>query len=142
MVTDISEALAATTDYATQSANRTLQGIFGSRLFDTSKLILDLMYKGELPVEEYQRNIDIDEEFEFFDKALYNLKIAVSFDLAFSCLFLVILIGFLIVYRSIHQSWTMTKAVEKAKKKKLAKKKKKDREIADATKFVKTIQKL
>ena len=72
MVTDISEALAATTDYATQSANRTLQGIFGSRLFDTSKLILDLMYKGELPVEEYQKNIDIDEEFEFFDIGYFS----------------------------------------------------------------------
>ena len=46
LVTDISEALSLTTEIATEKANKTLQNVFGTKLFDTSKMIMNLMYNG------------------------------------------------------------------------------------------------
>merc|ERR1739848_693871 len=54
---DISEALSITTDLVSSQANKTLDGIFGTAggVFNTKKLIMNFMYKGEIPIPDLQK---------------------------------------------------------------------------------------
>lgn len=103
---DISEALSITTDFVSSQANKTLDGIFGTAggVFNTKKLIMNFMYKGEIPIPDLQKNIKLDEEVEFLDDSLSKLKKSIAFVLAVSMILNLILISFIYVIRSMKQS--------------------------------------
>ena len=62
------------------------------------------MYKGETPIPDLQKNIQLDEEVEFLDDSLSKLKKSIAFVLAVSMILNLILISFIYVIRSMKQS--------------------------------------
>ena len=62
------------------------------------------MYKGEIPIPDLQKNIQLDEEVEFLDDSLSILKKSIAFVLAASTILSLILISFIYVIRSMKQS--------------------------------------
>ena len=62
------------------------------------------MYKGEIPIPDLQKNIQLDEEVEFLDDSLSKLKKSIAFVLAVSMILNFILISFIYVIRSMKQS--------------------------------------
>lgn len=62
------------------------------------------MYKGEIPIPDLQKNIQLDEEVEFLDESLSKLKKSIAFVLAVSMILNLILISFIYVIRSMKQS--------------------------------------
>ena len=62
------------------------------------------MYKGEIPIPDLQKNIQLDEEVEFLDDSLSKLKKSIAFVLAVSMILNLILISFIYVIRSMKQS--------------------------------------
>ena len=83
-----------------------MDGIFGTAggVFNTKKLIMNFMYKGEIPIPDLQKNIQLDEEVEFLDDSLSKLKKSIAFVLAVSMILNLILISFIYVIRSMKQS--------------------------------------
>ena len=104
MSKDISEALSTAIDVASSQANKTLDGIFGAGVFVTKKLIMDFMYKGQMPIPNLQRNIKLEEEEKFLDDALYKLKNSIAVVLGFSLLINLILICIICLVPRMKQS--------------------------------------
>ena len=63
------------------------------------------MYKGEIPIADLQRNIELDEEVKFLDDGLYKLKKSIVVVLGFSLLINLILICIICLVRSMKQSF-------------------------------------
>ena len=56
------------------------------------------MFKGELPVNEYREETDVEEKFSLIDQIIENLKIVVSVDMTLSLTFTFFFLFLLIYY--------------------------------------------
>ena len=71
------------------------------------------MYKGEIPIADLQRNIELDEEVKFLDDGLYKLKKSIVVVLGFSLLINLILICIICLVRSMKQSFQEVKDLDR-----------------------------
>lgn len=124
MATDIFAALSASGKAVKDNANKTLHSIFGAESFNTTRIIMEFMYTGDLPVEFYLTDLDLDQTFGFLESALMNLKIVTYVSLGVNLFFNVCLLIIFLFYCMIRKSLKHADALEVSQSKKMAKKKK------------------
>ena len=75
MANDIFAAITVAEELVKKNANQTLQSFLGPDSFNTSKILIDMMYTGKLPIQWYLNSVDLDDEMKFLDKVLDNFQI-------------------------------------------------------------------
>ena len=116
---DILEALTQSLAIATEIAKDTLQQKNITKNFNGSEFV----FKGELPVNEYREETDVEEKFSLIDQLIENLKIVVSVDMTLSLTFTFFFLFLLIRLRNIRQNLKSAKSFQKKKHIKFAKNK-------------------
>ena len=114
---DILEALTQSLATATEIAKETLQQKNITKNFNGSEFV----FKGELPVNEYREETDVEEKFSLIDKVIENLKFVVSVDMTLSLTFTFFFLFLLIRLRNIRQNLKSAQSFQKKKQIKFAK---------------------
>ena len=94
MVKDIFAAFSATKTVVKTNAESTLGMILGPENFNVSRILLEMMYTGELPMQYYIENISIEKELEHLDQAIAVLRTGIFVNIGIN-LFLLVIIAFI-----------------------------------------------
>lgn len=121
MVQDILTDFSTAGELTRQNLNATMTKAFGADLFNTTNLLLKLMYVGDLPIQYYLSPVDIEDEFKLLDDVIFKLRSVTFVNLAINLMFIVINILLYLTYRTLNRSFTIlktneTKFVEKLKR--------------------------
>ena len=87
MANDIFAAITVAEQQVKQNANKTLQSFLGPDSLNTSKILIDMMYTGTLPIQWYLDGVDLDNEMAFLDRVLDNFQIIAILTLSVSMAF-------------------------------------------------------
>ena len=80
------------------NAEESLGKMFGEdTMFNYSRILIEMMYTGELPVQYYMENISIENEFEHLDRAIFVLRTGTFANMAIN-LFLLVITMFIITF--------------------------------------------
>ena len=112
LVQDIFAALSAAGEYTKSNFNATLNRVFGPEMFSTSKILIDLMYTGELPIQSYMESVDIEDEFAFLDESIALLRFFTFISLGLSLTFIFLGIVAFSSYKSFRTSFEKVKLAE------------------------------
>ena len=119
---DMFAAISISGEMVKTNANNTLQNIFGADNFNTTKILMSLMYTGDLPIENYLESLDIDEEFEYLDQALGNLRVVTLTSLGINLTFTFLGIFFMIFYCNLRRRMRKANELEEKIDKKMREK--------------------
>ena len=119
---DMFAAISISGEMVKTNANNTLQNIFGADNFNSTKILMSLMYTGDLPIENYLESLDIDEEFEYLDQALGNLRVVTLTSLGINLTFTFLGIFFMIFYCNLRRRMRKANELEEKIDKKMREK--------------------
>ena len=87
MANDIFAAINVAQEQVKSSANKTLSSFLGPNNFNTTKILINMMFTGTLPPQWYLKSVDLDEEMEFLDHVIEKFTIMSSVALGVSMIF-------------------------------------------------------
>ena len=112
MMRDIFAAVSAAEAETKNNLDQSLQHIFGPEMQNTSKLLMDLMYTGELPIQDYISTVKVEDEMKFLDEIMQTFRIVTFVNLAINLTFIFLTFILWTNFCSIRNSFNDVKLLE------------------------------